>query len=212
MPTIPKIRLLVADDQEMVRLGVKALLAGTEIKIVAEVATGEAAVKLALEKDFDLVLLDVCMPGGDGLDALSRIKLDKPGLPVLLFSAFDNPASIAKAIGLRASGFLLKDCTRDELLEAIRMVAAGETVWNQAKLRMGPTMRMPRVGTLEASLSQREGETLRQIAAGLSNERIAEAMEISCDTAKQHVKHVLQKLGLKDRTQAALWAIRNGLV
>ena len=211
MPTERKIRLLVADDHEMVRLGVKALLAGTEIKVVAEAATGLAAVKLAQEKDVDLVLLDVCMPDGDGLDALGRIKVDKPGLGVLLFSAFDNPATIAEAIDLRASGFLLKDCTRGELLNAIRMVAAGETVWNQAKLRIGPATRMPRVGTLEASLSQREGETLRQIASGLSNERIAEVMEICCDTAKQHVKHVLQKLGLKDRTQAAFWAVRNGL-
>ena len=123
MPTEAKIRLLVADDQEMVRQGVKALLAGTEIKVVAEVATGQAAVKHALETEVDVVLLDVRMPDGDGLTALGRIKLDKPDLPVLLFSAFDNPASIARAIALGASGFLLKDCTRDELLSAIRTAA-----------------------------------------------------------------------------------------
>ena len=116
MPTERKIQLLIADDHEMVRCGLKTLLAGTEIKVVAEATTGQAAAKFALEKEVDLVLLDVRMPDGDGLAVLGRIKLDKPKLPVLLFSAFDNPASIARAIALGASGFLLKDCSRDELL------------------------------------------------------------------------------------------------
>ncbi len=115
MTTEAKIRLLVADDQDVVRQGVKALLAGTEIKVAAEVATGSAAVKHALEGEVDVVLLDVRMPDGDGLAALGRIKLDKPNLPVILFSAFENPASVARAIALGASGFLLKDCTRDDL-------------------------------------------------------------------------------------------------
>ena len=114
MTTEAKIRLLVADDQDVVRQGVKALLTGTEIKVVAEVATGSAAVKHALEAEVDVVLLDVRMPDGDGLAALGRIKLDKPNLPVILFSAFDNPASVARAIALGAAGFLLKDCTRDD--------------------------------------------------------------------------------------------------
>ena len=126
MPTEAKIRLLVADDQDVIRQGVKALLAGTEIKVVAEVASGQAAVKQALETEVDVVLLDVRMPDGDGLTALGRIKLDKANLPVLLFSAFDNPASIARAIALGASGFLLKDCAREDLvaLSALRPAAA----------------------------------------------------------------------------------------
>ena len=153
------------------------------------------------------------MPDGDGLDALSRIKVDKPSLGVLLFSAFDNSANITKAVSLGANGFLLKDCSREELLNAIRIVARGENIWNRYKLRcVDRSLRTSRVGTLEVSVSEREGETLRKIASGLSNERIAEAMNIDCETVKQHVKHVLQKLGLQDRTQAAVWAIRNGLV
>src|SRR5580658_6935601 len=135
MPTESKIRLLVADDQDMVRQGVKALIASTEIKVAAEVSTGQAAVKHALETDVDVVLLDVRMPDGDGLTALGRIKLDKPSLPVLLFSAFDNPASVARAIALGATGFLLKTCTREELLSAIRIAAKGENVWTREKLR-----------------------------------------------------------------------------
>ena len=100
MPAEPITCILVADDQEIVRSGVKALLAGTEIEVVAETGSSQAAVKLALEKNLDLVLLDVRLSDGDGLTALGRIKLDKPDLPVLLFSAFDNPVNIAKAITL----------------------------------------------------------------------------------------------------------------
>ncbi len=214
MPTEAKIRLLVADDQDMVRMGVKALLSGTEIKVIAEVASGQAASKHALEAEFDVVLLDVRMPDGDGLTALGRIKLDKPNLPILLFSAFDNPASIARAIALGANGFLLKTCTRDELLIAIRTAARGENVWTREKLRsVSGALRTPRIANnLEASLSEREGEVLRQMTLGLTNKQIAETMKISYETVKEHVQHVLRKIGLTDRTQAAVWAVRNNLV
>ena len=212
MPVERKIRLLVADDQEMVRCGVKALLAGTEIKVVAEASTGQTAVKLALEKEVDLLLLDVRMPDGDGLTVLDRIKVGKPDLPVLLFSAFDNLASVARAIALGAHGFLLKGCSRDEFLKAIRRAAAGENTWSRGMPgRASQSLKTPPVGTLEASLSKREGEMLRQMAHGLNNEQIAAKMKISGNTVKQHTKHILRKIGVTDRTQAALWALRNGL-
>jgi len=214
MPTDHKIEILIADDHEIVRCGVKTLLEGTEIKVVAEASTGPAAAKLALEKAVDLVLMDVRMPEGDGLTALGRIKLDKPNLPVLLFSAFDNPASIARAIALGASGFLLKACTRDELLSAIRAAAAGGSAWSPEKLRsVSGALRTPRLaGILEVSLSEREGEVLRQIAKGLTNNQIAVVMNIGCETVKEHVQHIFRKTGLTDRTQAAVWAVRNALV
>ncbi len=209
-----KIQLLIADDQEMVRQGIKALLAGTEIKVVAEATTGRAAVKLALEKNVDLALLDVRLPDGDGLTSLARIKLDKPDLPVLLFSAFDNPSSVARAIALGAGGFLLKDCSRDEFLNTIRAAFAGESTWSNEKLRSAAgTLRTPRLaGTLEASLSEREGEVLRQMAYGLTNRQIAAAMKVTYVTVTEHIQHIFRKLGLRDRTQAALWAVRNDLV
>jgi DNA-binding NarL/FixJ family response regulator len=214
MTTEAKIRLLVADDQDVVRQGVKALLTGTEIKVVAEVATGSAAVKHALETEVDVVLLDVRMPDGDGLAALGRIKLDKPNLPVILFSAFDNPASVARAIALGAAGFLMKDCTQDELLSAIRVAATGENVWSREKLRsVSGALRTPRLASsLEVSLSEREGEVLRQMTHGLTNKEIAQTMSISYETVKEHVQHVLRKIGLTDRTQAAVWAVRNDLL
>ncbi|MGO9115952.1 MAG: response regulator [Thermoguttaceae bacterium] len=214
MPPEPKIQILIADDQEIVRCGVKALLAGTEIKVVAEATTSQAAIKLALEKDLDVVLLDVRLPDGDGLTALGRIKLDKPDLPVLLFSAFDNPASIARVIALGASGFLLKGCSRDEFLSTIRSAAAGESIWSKEKLRSASrSLRAPRfAGSLEASLSDSEGEVLRQMAHGLTNKQIAETLNVSENMVKDHVKIVLRKIGVVDRTQAALWAVRNDLV
>jgi DNA-binding NarL/FixJ family response regulator len=214
MPTEAKIRLLVADDQEMIRQGVRALLAGTEIKVVAEVATGEAAVEQALKTEVDVVLLDVRMPDGDGLTVLGRIKLDRPELPVLLFSAHDNPASVARAIALQASGFLLKGCSRDELLNAIRTAASGENVWSREKLRsVSGALRTPRLANnLEVSLSEREVEVLRQMTLGLTNKQIAQTMNISYETVKEHVQHILRKIGMTDRTQAAVWAVRNEVV
>jgi DNA-binding NarL/FixJ family response regulator len=214
MPTERKIKLLIADDHEMVRCGLKTLLAGTEIGVVAEAATGQAAATLAVEKEVDVALLDVRMPDGDGLSVLGRIKLDKPALPVLLFSAYDNPASVARAIALGASGFLQKGCSREELLGAIRTVAAGENIWNPEKLRSASrSLRTPRFGgSLEVSLSEREGEVLRQIAHGATNKQIAATMNIGCETVKEHVQHIFRKIGLTDRTQAAVWAVRNGLV
>ncbi len=215
MPNERKIQILLADNHEMVRCGVRTLLAGTEIKVVAEAATAQAAVKLALEKEVDLVLLDVQMPDGDGLTALGRIKADKPELPVLLFSAFDNPASIAKAIALGASGFLLKGCSRDEFLAAIRAVADGQNIWNKETLRSASgALRTPRLAaaSLETCLTEREGEMLRQMAFGATNEQIAVAMKISYESVKIYVQQILRKLGVTDRTQAALWAVRNDVV
>jgi DNA-binding NarL/FixJ family response regulator len=209
-----KIRLLIADDHEVLRSGVKSMLTGTEIKVVAEVATGQAAVKGALEQEVDVVLLDVRMPDGDGLTALGRIKLDKPDLAVLMFSALDNPAYIARAVALGASGFLLKGCTRDELVNAITKAATGESVFTRDELRrVTGAMATPRLAAdVEVPLTQREGEVLRQMANGLTNKEIATTLHISYETVKEHVQHILRKMGLTDRTQAAVWAVRKGLV
>ncbi|MHB1038288.1 MAG: response regulator, partial [Pirellulales bacterium] len=110
------IKLLIADDHPMVRAGLKSLLEGTEIKVVAEAATGQEALRLALSKKIDVALLDVRMPDGDGLNALGRIKLEKPDLPVLLLSNYDNPSYIGRALALGASGYLLKGTRREALI------------------------------------------------------------------------------------------------
>ncbi len=209
-----KIRLLIADDQEIVRSGLKSMLGGTEIKVVAEVATGAAAVKYALGNAVDVVLLDVRMPNGDGVTALGRIKLDKPDLPIVMISAFENPAYVARAVALGASGYLLKGCTRDELLNAIRAAASGKSSFTRDGLRhAAAALATPRLAAdVEIALTQREGEVLRQMACGLTNRQIAQTLRISRETVKDHVQHIFQKIGVSDRTQAAVWAVRKDLV
>ena len=208
-----KIRLLIADDHEVVRSGLKAMLEGADIRIVADVATGQAAVQYALENQVDVVLLDVRMSDGDGLTALGRIKLDKPDLPIVMLSAFDNPTYVARAVALGASGYLLKGCTRDELLNAIETAAAGESTFTRERLRrVTGALATPRLATdVEVTLTQREGEVLRQVAGGLTNKQIAEALHLSSETVKEYLQHVLRKIGVTDRTQAAVWAVRNNV-
>jgi len=210
-----KLRRLIADDHEVIRCGLKCLLADTEIKIVAEAATAQAAVKYALENDVDVVLMDIQMPDGDGLNTLGRIKLDKPDLAILMYSNFDNPTYIARAVALGASGYLLKGCTRDKLIEAIKTAAAGESVFTREELRrVAGALSTPRLAIdIEVgALTHREGEVLKQLALGLSNKAIATTLKISYETVKEHVQHILRKLGVANRTQAALWGVRKNLV
>jgi DNA-binding NarL/FixJ family response regulator len=214
MPQEQKIRLLVADDHELVRCGLKGLLAGTKIDVVAGVPSGPAAVEYVLKHDVDIVLMDVRMPDGDGLNALGRIKLDKPDLPILMFSTVDNPSYAARAVAMGASGYLLKGCTRDELVDAITKAVAGENLFTRQQLRrMSGALAAPRfTADIEFPLTQREADVLRNLANGMANKDIAKTMNIGCETVKEHVQHIFRKIGLNDRTQAAVWAVRKGLV
>lgn len=208
------IRVLLADDHEVVRFGFRILVEGTDIEVVAEAANGVDAVRLALEHNPDVVLLDVRMADGDGLTALEQIKAQRPNMPVLMFSTYDNPTYVARAVALRASGYLSKEMGREELISAIRQVAAGGDAWKREELRrVTGALATPRVGAdVDAPLTQRENEVLRQVAMGLTNKEIANSLGISYETVKEHVQHVLRKIGVSDRTQAAVWAVRKGLV
>lgn len=208
------IRVLIADDHEVVRSGLKSLLSGTDIEIVAEAVTGEQAVQLSEKHKLDLVLLDIRMTDSDGLNALGRIKLNRPKLPVLMLSTYDNPTYVARAVALGASGYLMKGVSREELLAAIRRVAGGGDAWTREELRrVTGALATPRFSAdVEVPLTQRESEVLHQLAFGLTNKEIAQALGISYETVKEHVQHVLRKIGVSDRTQAAVWAVRKGLV
>jgi len=208
------ITLLIADDHEVVRTGLKSLFSGSDIEVVAEATTGEAAVRLALELNPDVVLLDIRMPEGDGLNALGRIKLDRPDMPVLILSTYDNPTYVARSVALGASGYILKGTTRENLLQAIHTAAEGQTSWTRDALRrVTGALATPRLAAdVEVPLTQRESEVLRQLAFGLTNKEIALALHISYETVKEHVQHILRKIGVSDRTQAAVWAVRKGLV
>jgi DNA-binding NarL/FixJ family response regulator len=208
-----KIRLLIADDHDVVRSGLKGMLAGTNIKVVGEVTSGRAAVEYVLKNKVDVVLLDIRMPDGDGLNTLGRIRLDKPSLPILMFSYVDNPPYVARAVALGANGYLLKDCTRDELVGAIKTVAAGENLWTREGLRgITAAMATRRLqADVEVPLTEREAQVLRHMAGGLTNKQIAAALKISYETVKEHVQNVIRKVGVSDRTQVAVWAVRKGL-
>lgn len=192
----------------------KSLLEGTDITIVGEAENGEDVVRMASESPPDLIILDIRMDKGDGLSTLGRIKLEKPELPVLMFSTYDNPTYVARSVALGASGFLLKSAPADAIIDAIRRIAAGETIWTRDELRrVTGALATPRLSSdIEVPLTQRESEVLRQLALGLTNKEIAMALSISYETVKEHVQHILRKVGVSDRTQAAVWAVRKGLV
>jgi len=208
------IRILIADDHEVVRAGIASLLAETDIVVAAEVSTGEDAVSQVLEIRPDVAVLDVRMNGGDGLTALGRIQLDLPNLPVVIFSTYDNPTYIARAVALGASGYILKREGGNKLIDAIRAAASGENVWKRDELRrVTGALATPRFNDdVEVPLTQRESEVLQQLALGLTNKEIAMALQISYETVKEHVQHILRKVGVADRTQAAIWAVRQGIV
>jgi DNA-binding NarL/FixJ family response regulator len=208
------IKLLVVDDHEIVRVGLKALLTGTDIKIVSEAASGDAAVRLALKQRPDVVLMDVRMADGDGLTALGRIKLDHPEMPIVMFSSFDNPNYVARAVALGASAYVLKGSSKERLVSVIRQAAEGDSVWTREELRrITGALAAPRLAQdVDVPLTQRESEVLEKLAMGYTNKEIAQFLKISYETVKEHVQHVLRKVGVTDRTQAAVWAARRGIL
>jgi DNA-binding NarL/FixJ family response regulator len=209
------IRLLIADDHEVVRAGLSALFVGeSDVEVVAEACDGGEAVRLAHQHLPDVALVDVRMPGLDGLGALAQLRRELPDLAVVMFTAYDNPTYAARALAVGAAGYLVKTAGRCEVLSAVRRAAAGEKLWSRDSVRrLTGALSAPRASEeLDAALTRRETDVLRHLAVGLSNKEIALAMEISYETVKEHVQHVLRKLGVADRTQAAVWAVRKGLV
>ncbi len=208
------VSLFVADDHQIVRLGLKNILEGTGIVVSGEATTGDELLALVAANKPDVILLDVRMPDGDGLHVLGRLKLDCPGVPVVMFSTYDNPTYVARAVALGAIGYVLKTDSKERLIEVIETAARGEPAWTREELRkVTGALATPRVvSDVEVPLTQRESEVLRQLANGLTNKEIALALGISYETVKEHVQHILRKIGVSDRTQAAVWAVRKGLV
>jgi DNA-binding NarL/FixJ family response regulator len=210
------IRVLVADDQSMVRAGFRMLLAGEDdIDVVAEASDGLEAVEKAARFDPTVVLMDIRMPELDGIEATRRILAADSGARILVLTTFDLDEYVYGALSAGASGFVLKDDPPEQLISAIRTVAAGEALLSPAVTRrvIREFTRMPRPDPPKEyeELSVREKEVLRLIARGLSNAEIAKELFISETTVKTHVTHVLQKLGLRDRVQAVVLAFQTGL-
>jgi DNA-binding NarL/FixJ family response regulator len=210
------IRVLVADDQSMVRAGFRMLLTGEQdIEVVAEASNGREAVAMAERLNPAVVLMDIRMPEIDGLEATRRILAANKAARILILTTFGLDEYVYEALRAGASGFVLKDDPAEQLISAVRTVAAGNALLSPAV-----TMRVIRQFTRIArpaqpeglgELTEREREILRLIATGLSNAEIGRELYISETTVKTHVTHILQKLGLRDRVQAVVLAYQAGL-
>jgi DNA-binding NarL/FixJ family response regulator len=224
-----QIGIVVADDHQVVRAGFAALLATQpDFRVLGTATDGAEAVATCRSLHPDVVLMDVRMPGVDGIEATRRLLAGDFGAPapkVLILTTFDLDEYVFDALRAGASGFLLKDVTAERLFEGVRVVASGEAllapgvtrrlISEFARLRPGPASEPAAAGRVPAALSAltpRETEVLRLVAEGLSNTEIAARLTVTEETVKTHVSRLLAKLGLRDRTQAAVTAYESGLV
>ncbi len=217
MAGIEKIKVLIVDDHRVVRQGLRTFLELNEdILVVGEAADGEEAISLATQLKPDVVLMDLVMPRLDGITATNRIKTLGLGTKVIALTSFAEDDKLFPAIQAGAASYLLKDVSPDALVEAIRAAHHGEARLHPEVMRK----LMEQVATHSGStkpangpqLTERESEVIRLVAQGKSNREIAEVLVISEKTAKAHISNILGKLGLDDRTQMAIFAIKNGLV
>lgn len=212
------ITVLIVDDQAMVRQGFSALLdSQDDIRVVGDAGDGKLAVAMARDLEPEVILMDVRMPVMDGLDA-TRDILERQGgrTKVIMLTTFDLDEYVYEAIRIGASGFLLKDATADSLVEAVRVVAAGDALLAPSVTRRLITDLASRPASLDvhkvAGLTDREREVMAEIAHGLSNAEISDSLYISEQTVKTHVSNILTKLGLRDRAQVVIAAYESGLV
>ena len=213
------IEVLIADDHAIVRRGLRTLIAGeADMDVAGEAMDGFEVVSRARDLNPDVILLDLVMPGQSGLEAISQIKSDNPDARVLVLTSFGDNERVFSAIRAGASGYLLKDASPEQLLQAIHDVYNGES-------HLHPTIALKMLRELdnpvtvaanrpltEDPLTEREVEVLRLVAQGLSNQEIAKTLTISERTVGNHIGSILRKLHLANRTQAALYALRRGLV
>jgi NarL family two-component system response regulator LiaR len=209
-----KIRILIADDHAVVREGLGAMIAAQpDLKLAGAAANGQEAVRLARTLQPDVILLDLVMPVKDGLQAILEIRQTNPAARVLVLTSYADDEKVFPAIKAGALGYLLKDTPREQLLQAIRDVAQGRaSLHPEIALKvMGEINRPSDLPPTSEPLTERELETLRLIARGLSNQEIAETLYLHERTVAKHVGSILSKLHLANRTQAALYALKRGL-
>ncbi len=206
-----KIRLLLVDDHVVVRQGLRMVLSlEPDLDIIGEANNGQEALSLVKKLNPQVVLMDLLMPVMDGVSAIRAIKKEYPDIEVVALTSVLEDRLVIDAVEAGAAGYLLKESGPEELIEAIRAAAKGEVrLHPKAQKRLIKEVRTPE---MRESLTERETETLRLIAKGMSNKEIAEQLSVSEVTVKTHVSSILSKLNLQSRTQAALFALKEGLV
>jgi DNA-binding NarL/FixJ family response regulator len=209
-----RIRVMLVDDHEVVRRGLRGFLElQPDIEIVGEAGDGALGVKLAGEVSPDVILMDLLMPNMDGLTAIARIKQADPAIEIIAVTSFIEEEKVTTALEAGASGYLLKDADAEEVAAAIRAAHAGEVHLDAAVARLlAQRMRTRREPEPVEPLTPREKEVLAQLGKGASNKEIAYELSITERTARTHVSNILGKLGLASRTQAALWAVEHKLI
>lgn len=204
------IRVLVVDDHMVVRAGLVSLLsASPEIEVVGDAADGQAAVDTYVTTRPDVVLMDLSMPGMDGIQATTRIRQIDPSASVLVLTSFSDRKRVADALGAGATGYVLKDADPSAIVDSICAVAGGASPMDP---RVVSALLQDRRTTSVTDLTSRELEVLRLVTKGRINKQIANELGISEKTVKAHLGRVFQRLGVSDRTQAALWAERHGIL
>lgn len=203
------IRVVLADDHAAIRAGLQHLLSGTEdIEVVATAENGARAVEMAREHRPGVVLMDLQMPDVDGVTATRTMMSEKLGVDILVLTSYSDSERIVAALDAGAVGYLLKDADPEDVLEGIRAASRGESPIHPRAARQ---LLGARAGSAQMQLTSRESEVLRLVKDGLANKQIARRLEISERTVKAHLTSAFARIGVSDRTQAALWAERNGL-
>ncbi len=210
------VRLLIVDDHQVVREGLAIFLKHPEVEVIGLAASGREAIETATIEKPHVVLMDIRMDELDGLWALEQLKQLDTQIPVVLLSSYDNPTYVARAIALGASDYLLKSSSRDDILASLfrsakREPAQSDSILERVRRSMAATNHLP-TEVKEYALTGREIQVLRHIGLGLSNREIAKSLTISVETVKEHVQNILRKTKANDRTDAAVRAIRWGLV
>lgn len=208
------IKVLLVDDHEMVRIGLAAVLATEEgLEIVGEASNGQDGIRLALEYKPDVIMMDLVMEGMDGIETTRRITELLPECKVIVLTSYLDDEKMYPVIEAGAFSYLLKTSRASEIAQAIRAAARGQSVLeSQVAAKMMNKLRQPRAAAAHEELTEREMEVLRLIAQGKSNQEAADELFIGVKTVKFHVTNILAKLGVEDRTQAAIYAIKNGLI
>lgn len=208
------ISLLVAHPQDLIRVGLRAMLTGSPVKIVGEASDAPSTLTLAKKHKPAVVLLDAGIPGGDAFELVTKLAKALPTTKVVLLSALDNPTYMARARAVGAANFLLMGFAQKELVAAIESAASGKPASGAGPFSKIAASMEPRDARAarDNGLTPRESQVLSHVAFGLSNDEIARSLEISSETVKEHVQNLLRKLAAKDRTQAAVWAVKSGVV